>query len=342
VIGGATFANDRLLALPDGAYASFREVSAAGDRRVTVTSESGGVLRYRARLNGAPVAYDDATRTWMARFVPQMLTEVAVDAPQRVARYRARGGVDAVLGLIGGITSPASKRAHYEALLDGQPLTEREYGVISRHASRTLSGSASDLSSVLTRIAASPATGTKSLGAAIEKIAGAQQAMGRALGAALKGDDSSTDSAHTLTKYASTDDPQMILLALRGAKQISSSTDKRVLLQTIAPRALRRRSAELRDAYFQAAATVDSDTDLRIVLTSALPYGHADPAVTLAVFKLVATNMSSDTEKRIVLATAVEQGMLSSPALREAFMTAANTIESSTDYTVLMQSALKK
>ena len=150
---------------------------------------------------------------------------------------------------------------------------------------------------------------------------------------------SSTDSARLLTQYARSDDPEMILMALRGAKDISSDTDRRVLLQTVAARALRRKNAELRKAFFDATLTMTSDTDLRVTLTHALPHGHADPEVTLAIFKSVA-RMSSDSDKRVTLSAAIDQKLLKTPAIRDAFMVAARTIQSSTDFTVLMQLAL--
>ena len=341
VLGSVTFAGDRLIALGPESFASFRELTPSGDRVVRVVPGNGGVLEYIPSLNGRRVPYDDGMRAWMAAFVPEFLREAAIDAPQRVARDIARGGVSLTLANIARTKSTGSKRRHYEALLDGRPLSETEYAQIRRHATRNLYGSSVDLDAVLTRIAAGPVKGTKGLGGAINRLAQAQQAMGIALGTALERSRSSAESASTMTQYASTDDPEMILMALRGAKEISSDTDRRILLQTLAPRALRRKSAVLRNAFFEALDEMSSDTDLRVVLQSVLPYGHADPAVTLAVFRAVA-EMSSDTDKRVVLQTAAEQRLLTTSAIRNAFMVAARTMSSDTDYSIVMQSALKQ
>ena len=341
VLGSATFANDRLIALAPESFASFREMTSSGDRVVRVVPGDNGILEYISSLNGRRVGYDDSTRTWMGRFVPEVLREAAVDAPQRVARDMARGGLSLVLANIGRTKSTGSRRAHYDALLDGRPLTDAEYAQIRTHATRNLYGSSSDLNAVLTRIGAGPAAGTKSLEAAVTRLMLSQEAMGEALGVALDNNKSSAESASTMTQYASTDDPEMVLLALQGAKEISSDTDRRVLLQTLAPRALRRKSAVLRKAYFEAVDEMSSDTDRRLVLQSAIPYGHNDPAVILAVFKSVA-DMSSDTDKRLVLQTAADQRILATSELRNAFMVAAKTITNSTDYTLVVQSALKQ
>lgn len=342
VVGPAKFANDRLISMSPESFASFREMGPDGDRLVRVLPRNGGVLEYIPSFNGKRVTYDDEMRSWMGRFVPEVLRESGVNAAQRVARDLARGGLTLVLANIGQTKSSASKRLHYEALLDGKPLTEAEYSQITRHASRNLNGSSVDLSEVLTRLAAGPAKGTKGLGAAVARLSQAQQALGDALDTALDKNRSSSESASTMKQYAATEDPEMLLLALRGAKEISSDTDRRTLLQTLAPRALRRKSPVLRTAYFDAASAMTSDTDLRIVLTSALPYGHADPAVTFAVFNAVAKTMTSDSDKRVVLTVAAEQRLLTTSALRTAFMAAAKSIDNSTDYTVVLQAALKQ
>ena len=341
VMGESTFANDRLIALAPASFASFQEITSSGDRLVRVLPGNSGVLEYISSRNGRRVEYNDEMRAWMGRFVPEVLREASVDAPQRVARDLARGGVPLVLANIGRTRSTGSKRAHYDALLDGRPLTDAEYARISAHAVRNLNGSSSDLNAVLTRIGAGPAAGTKGLKAAVTRLMQAQEAMGEALGVALEKNKSSSESASTMTQYASTDDPEMVLLALQGAKEISSDTDRRLLLQTLAPRALRRKSAVLRKAYFDATNEMSSDSDRRIVLQSALPYGHGDSAVTLAIFKSVA-EMSSDTDKRLVLQTAADQRLLATSELRNAFMVAAKTITNSTDYTLVVQSALKQ
>ncbi|HEX2721859.1 MAG TPA: hypothetical protein VHM24_03010, partial [Gemmatimonadaceae bacterium] len=218
-------------------------------------------------------------------------------------------------------------------------LTDAQYSDVLRHAASTLSGSSSDLTAVLTH-ADRGGKGTRSLGAAIGRLAEAQKAMGAALGSALKANESSAESAGTMTEYASTDDPEMILMALRGAKNISSDTDRRTLLETLAPRALRRINPTMRTAFFEAAAVTESDTDRRAILLAALRFAQGDKKVALAVFQLVA-KMTSDTDKRAVLSKAAEQRLLSTAELRAAFMNAAKTIESSTDYTAVMQAALR-
>ncbi len=342
IIGETKFANDRLISLGDDAYITLKEIAPSIQRSMKITRRENGTIDFAPMINGRPVPFDDSMRSWLSRFLPQVLTEASIGVPERVARDVARGGVDAALERIGHITSSLSKKNHYEALLDMKPLTEAEYRKISRHASLTLASSPTDLGEVLSRIAAGPAAGTKGLGNAVARLGQAQQALGDALDNVLDKSKSSSDSASALTQYGVTDDPDMMLMALRGAKELSSDTDKRILLQTLAAGSLRRKDPALRKAFFDVADTFSSDSDLRVVLIAALPYGHADYEVTSNVLRLVGDRMSSDSERRVVLVTAVEQRLIKNEQQRKEFMTAAKTITSDDDYRVVMQAAFKQ
>ena len=342
IVGNTVFADDRLVSLGDDSYVTIKEVTPSFNRTVSVTRRPNGTMEFTSRLNGAAVPFDDAMRSWLSRLLPEILTESGVGAPQRVARDLARGGVTAALRRIDGIRSPASKRAHYEALLDGRPLTAAEYDRIASAVTRNLSSSPTDLSAVLSRIAAGSPRGTKSLGHAVATLGRAQDALANALHAALGRSRSSGDTASTLTQYGTTDDPDMLLLALRGATDVSSDGDKRVLLQTLAAGSLRRGSPRLRTAWFDAAGTISSGSDLRVALTVALPYGHNDPEVTSSVLKLVGDRMSSDSEKRVVLVTAADQRLITTSRLREEFLAAAKTMSSSLEYAIVIGAMTRK
>jgi beta-lactamase regulating signal transducer with metallopeptidase domain/ABC-type amino acid transport substrate-binding protein len=341
-VGKPVFADDRLISLGDNSYITIKEVTPSSNKGVRVTRRANGTMQFAAQNNGASVPFDDSMRAWLSRLLPEILTESAVDAPQRVARDLARGGVPAVLRRIAGIKSPSSRRAHYEALLDGRPLTLAEYDQVAKHLTRNLASSPTDLSAVLSRIAAGPAKGTKSLGAAVAALGRSQDALSNALDAALGKNKSSGDTAQTLTQYGVTDDPEMLFLALQGASDISSDGDKRVLLQTLAAGALRRNESKFRTAWFDAAATISSSTDLRVALQTALPYGHHDPLVTTNVLKLVGDQISSDGDKRVVLMTAIAQKLIKSSRERTEFMTAARTISSDSEMAIVMAAASKQ
>jgi beta-lactamase regulating signal transducer with metallopeptidase domain len=341
IYGQPVLQNDRLLGLTNGAYVQVREKKDEVDHFVRATENADGSIAFAARLNGSMVPYNDSMREWFTGFLPHVLMEGGVGVPERVARDYASGGVNRVLDRIASIKSASSQRMHYEALLDSRPLSKSEYEKIASHASRDLSGSPTDLNAVLARVAAGPAAGTASVEEATSYIARAQEAGEAALDHALDRSKSKTDSVATLTQYATTDDPDMMLFALKGAKDIDSDTDKRTLLETVASGALRRKSDALRTAYFDVVSTMQSDTDIRAVCIAALPWAHNDIMIAFAVYHVVETQMTDDTDQRAVLITAIEQHLLGSKSLRASFMSAAKKIESSTDYTAVMTAAFK-
>jgi beta-lactamase regulating signal transducer with metallopeptidase domain len=341
IIGKVGFADDTLVSLGRDAFASFRQVTAAGERGVVITPDGVG-LHYAASVNGKPAPFDSFMRSWLGRVMPEVLRDASIDVPERVARDMQRGGVAAVLEDIRGIRSTAAKRTHYEALLKTGKLAPADYDPIARQAGRELATSPSDLDAVLSLVSGSLTAGSRSIAKASGNLVAAQRTMANALGAALKKSSSSADSAAMYKQYADVDDPEMILMALRGAREISSDTDKRVLLESIAPKVLGKTNPRLRTAFFEAAATIDSDTDLRVLLQDALDYAQNDQSITLAVFSLVGSRMTSDTDRRITLTRAAEKHLLTNAVIREAYAATAKKMTSSTDYVITMQAALKQ
>jgi hypothetical protein len=198
---------------------------------------------------------------------------------------------------------------------------------VRSHALRTLSSTSSDLRTVLAKLDA--------LGVAAPRVGKSDVTR------MLRDSETSGDSASALTQIGVSDDPTMILMALQGAKELSSDEDRRVLLTTIAPRALGKKDATLRKAFFEAAAEFTSDTDLRVLYTTILPHGQTDPEVTLSILNGVKSQMTSDEDKRVTLTGVISQKLLKTDVIRRAFMEAARSIESDSDFSALMQSALR-
>jgi beta-lactamase regulating signal transducer with metallopeptidase domain len=327
VRGPATFEGDQLVSLAEGSTAYIREISGAENRLLRIEPAGSGKFSYAASVNGKNTPYDEATRRWVARLFPEALKETAVDAPARVARWVVRGGTDRALIEIRRINNLSARRVHYLALIEGSSLNERELAAIRDHVMRYMPRNSSDRKAVLAKLGSRGVT---------------ESVSASSLKRDLRGSNTSGDSASLLTQAAASDDPAMILMALQGAKEISSDEDRRVLLQTIAPRALGKRDATLRKAFFEATSEMTSDTDLRVVFTSILPHAQSDPEITLAIFRAVAKQMTSDEDKRVTLTGAVSYKLLRTPAIREAFMVAARSIESDSDFSVLMQAALRQ
>jgi len=323
----------QLIALPAGGMMRLREVIPGDDRSLLAVAGGNGAPIFTARANGQLVEFDADMKTWLARAMPQVMREAAIDVPERVMRLRRAGGVNAVLAAIAGIKSSAAKTAHYKALLDADNFTQAEVDRIARAAGSDLASTPQDLRTILDLML--PQRNAATLRAIYPSTA-ARTAIGESVQTAIKKAKSSGDKASILTQYAAGGDPDAVLMALRGAKELSSDGDKANLLKTLAASALTGPNPALRRAFFEAYETLSSDGDSRSVLIAALPYGHANPAVTVDVIQAT-RHISSDGDKAEVLIALTKQRLLTSAAIRNAFLDAAKEISSSYDYKRVLQ-----
>jgi hypothetical protein len=298
VVGPAKFSPDetRLAQLSPGGFARFRERTAASDRAVSAVPLGDGSLTYTAMLDGRTVPFDGAMQSWLSHFLPQVLREAAINVPERVARIRAEGGVTAVLKEISQIRSTAAKRAHYEALLKGAPMSPADAEKVTIQAGDDLVGNSGDLSSVIQKL---PPSSMRSAPAR------------RAVATALSRIQSSGDKASTLEVLAPTADPELLLLLAEAAEKLPSSGDKANFLITTASEYLTPASQSLRNAYFRTTSTLQSSGDMANVLLSAIPYGHADPQVALQVIE-TSKALSSSGDAANVLMSLVSQRVIKS------------------------------
>jgi hypothetical protein len=270
LVGKAEFSADetRIAQLAPGGFMRLRERTAAADRAVTAVPLGDGSISYNATLDGHTVPFDDAMTTWVARVLPVVLREAGYNVPERVARFRAQGGVPAVLEQIARIHSSGSKRIHYEELIKhGRPLSAAEAELVAEQVGTDLTSSG-DLSSVLQML---PRSAIQSPGAR------------RAVAGALSKITSSGDKANTLQVLVPNADPEMLLLLARAAETLPSSGDKANFLIAATSEYLTPRNDALRNAYFKTASTLRSSGDMANVLLSAMPYGHADPQIALDI-----------------------------------------------------------
>jgi len=270
VIGKVVFSPDErhIAQLAPGGFAKFRERTSTYDRTVSVVPVGDGSLSYTALMNGVTVPFDAGMQGWLEQLLPSVLREMAINVPARVARFRAQGGVPAVLQEIARIHSSSSKRAHYEELIkNGPALSSADVERITQQVGKDLSSSG-DLSAVLQMLPK-----------------GAMQSPGarRGLADALSRIASSGDKANTIQVLAPTADPELLVILAEAAESIASSGDKANFLIASASEYLTPNRPDLRNAYFRVASTLQSSGDMANVLISATPYGHADPQIALLV-----------------------------------------------------------
>lgn len=296
IVGRIKFSPDErsITGLTPGGFARFRERTAGADRSVSVTSTGDGSLSYAAIVDGRTVAFDGGLQAWLGGFLPEIVRESGIDVPERVARIRAQGGVPAVLREVSQIHSTATKRAYYEELLKGAPLSGSDADNVAAQVSKDFSASSGDLSSVLQQL---PRTALQS--------AGAREGIKYALSHIA----SSGDKANTLEIMAPNADPELLLILVKAAEDVQSSGDKANFLTTTAAEYLTHRNETLRNAYFRTVETVQSSGDMANVLISAIPYGHGDPEVTRLVIE-TSKGLASSGDAANVLIEVVNQHLL--------------------------------
>ncbi len=296
VLGKAVFSADEthIAQLAPGGFARFRERTPRFDRAVSVTPVGDGSLSYSAMIGGRPTPFDAAMQSWLSHLLPEVLREAGINVPARVAHLRAQGGVPQVLQAISQIHSAGSKRAHYEELIkNGPTLSGADAEKVAQQVGRDFTGSG-DLSAVLQMLPRS----------ALQNPASRQ-----AISGALAQIQSSGDKANTLMILAPNADREMLLLLAQAAESLTSSGDKANFLITTAAEYLTPASEPLRNAYFRAVATVQSSGDMANVLISAMPYGHASPAVALQVIE-TSKGVASSGDAGNVLISLVSQRLL--------------------------------
>jgi beta-lactamase regulating signal transducer with metallopeptidase domain len=296
VVGKVHFSDDetRISGISPGGFARFREHTPSFDRAVTLTPTGNGSLAYNAMANGQTVPFDADMQGWLARFLPEVLREAAINVPERVGRLRAQGGVPAVLREISQIKSNGAKAAHYDELLKGPQLSADDAERVLTQAAQDLRGSGGDLSRILQKLPRS----------AIRSTA-ARQAMA----GALTSIPSSGDKATTLQILAPNADQETLLMLARVAETLPSSGDKENFLTTAVAEYLSNGNEALRNAFFHATATMQSSGDMANVLMASAPYGHANQNVVQQVIETSAHLASSgDTEN--VLESLIAQRLL--------------------------------
>ena len=292
--GKAKFSADesRIAQLSPGGFARFRERTTAFDRAVTVLPVGDGSLSYSAMADGRTVPFDAPMVAWLGQLLPQVLREAGVNVPERVARYRAQGGVPAVLQMISQIQSSSAKRAHYEELITKGPmLSEADAERIAQQVGRDLTSSG-DLSSVLKML----------------PIKAVQNPRTRsAISEALSHIASSGDKSSTLQVMAPNADPEMLLMLAKAAESLPSSGDKANFLLTTAAEYLNSSNESVRTAYFRTTSTLQSSGDMANVLISAIPYGHANGGIAMQVIETSKGLASSGDAANVLIELASER-----------------------------------
>jgi hypothetical protein len=114
------------------------EEDAEVDRELVVTPGPGGEPRYRWSVGGEERPFDQAARRWLAEVLPEVFRSTGLQAPERVARFLAAGGVPAVLAEIRQMSSDHVQGFYFDETLRQHRLTAAEARDLLETAGETL------------------------------------------------------------------------------------------------------------------------------------------------------------------------------------------------------------
>jgi beta-lactamase regulating signal transducer with metallopeptidase domain len=293
------------------------------DREVEISAGEEDSPRYAYSIDGERAGFDEDGRAWLEELLPEILRESGLNAREHVARLRREGGVDAVLADISRTESTSAKRAAYDALLHQGNLSDEDAARIARQAGSDLSSSDGELRAVLEQMG---------------KTGHMSSPMVQAFSSAVEHMSSDGEKRALLQQYALAGDREMLLVAIRQARSISSDGEKAEFLRATTKKSFEAEDEALRKAYFDVTQTISSDGEKRNVLNETLPYAQR-AAVLLSVLES-ARQISSDGEKSELLMAIVRRHLLTTSALREAFMQITRTLSSDAEYRRVMEVAL--
>lgn len=312
-------AGDWVTSVPPGGQFVVEERDGGTDRRIEFRPGQGGP-RVRYWVDGDERALDASGRAWAQRLVLRAVRESGVGAERRVARIRARSGVNGVLEEIGRIGNDTGRRMYYRALLNGGPLGTGEFSRVMEDVRRRMG------SDVETRLVLMEAIDRAGDGARVAAVLRAAQGMDSDVETRLVLN--RVTERHRLSDAATRD------AFFRAVDRLGSDVERRLVLNAVADQRLA--DGPSRDAFFRAVHEFDSDVERRIVLTRIL--GEASEATAIAAIQS-AGEMNSDVEKRIVLSQ-VPSGRLRSARVAAAYRRVADAMRSDVERRVVMRRLL--
>lgn len=279
--GDITWADDdsAVERLGPGAFFEIEERSAGQRRRLEVTRNSDGTPRYAWFVNRKAAPFDAAARDWLRLTLPEIHRRTGFDAKGRVARFLAKGGVDAVLREIAEIPGDHVQGIYFHELMEQAAPDDGELIQILELASQEIR-SDYEQAKVLAHLSPDrlthPEVGASFLRAA-ETIASDFE-LRRTLTDILEGQHLKPPLAETL---------------LEASRGIGSDFEMASFLVTFS--AAHTKAAPLPAAFADALQTVGSDFEQRRV-TEAVMERHRETA-TLDLLLTVAEGIASDYEQ---------------------------------------------
>ncbi|HEX6373546.1 MAG TPA: hypothetical protein VF006_31765 [Longimicrobium sp.] len=309
-------AGDWVTSVAAGGQFTVEERDGGSERRIEFRPGDRGP-RVRYWVNGDERALDAAGRAWAQALVLRAVRESGLGADRRVARIRARSGVNGVLAEIGRIRSDVGRRMYYRALLGSGSLSAGEFARVMEDVGRRMG------SDVEARLVLTEAIDRAGDGARMAAVLRAAESIDSDVETRLVLNHAA--QRHRLSDAASR---QAFFRAVDG---MGSDVERRLVLNAVADDGLA--DGASREAFFRAVSEFDSDVERRIVLTQILR--DASEATAISAIQS-AGEMNSDVEKRIVL-TQVPAGRLRSARVSAAYRRVADAMSSDVERRMVMR-----
>jgi hypothetical protein len=290
--------------------------------RYEVRRDATGQLARTFYVNGVARPLDAAGKTWLAKFVLDVVRQGGIDAEKRVKTILGHRGVSGVLAEIDQISGDYAKRIYFEQLIKQANLDANGFRDVLRQMARDIS-SDYEQAQLLTAIA--PMLAGKEV--AIQPFFDAV--------ATIKSDYERSRVLKTMLKQ-STPSRALLVLVASSTKDISSDYEKAGVLKGVA--AVYLDDPTLRQLFFQTIASISSDYERRGVLTALVKKNQSEEVLRLLLDS--AAGISSDYEKATFLVD-VSNVYTGDTRLKDAFLKAVETIKSDYERGRVLSALLK-
>src|SRR5215217_2745698 len=309
--------------VPEGGWVIIEEHRDSQSLRYEVRRDAAGQITRTFYVNGALRPMDQTTKSWLAKFVLDVVRQGGLDADRRVQRILAQRGVPGVLSEIDQISGDYAKRIYYQELIKQANLDAPALRDVLRQVAREIS---SDYEQSQLLIGIAPMLTGKE--AAIQPFFDAVSTI-------------KSDYEHSRVLKAvlkeSTPSRALLMLIAASTKTIGSDYEKAGVLKGVA--AVYLDDPELRELFFQTIGSIGSDYERRGVLTALVKTKNQSEEV-LRLLLDSAAGIGSDYEKATFLVE-VSNVYTGETRLRSAFLKAVESIKSDYERGRVLSALLK-
>jgi hypothetical protein len=317
----------RILAVKPGGHVQLREMTRERDVKLVIDhSSESGVWRSFTIDERVPDDDGRTEREWVARVLPELLSEGSIRTQERVERMLQSNGLAGTLRQISALSSPSARLAHFKALVRIGNWSAAELNRIKSAATSALSGR--DLESFNSTLPKPTAKAEMPAAAAANDV--------ELMEAILKGINSSYDMHMAMKSQLPRADRATLLMFMRVAPTMSSSYELSTFLTEARGYYLGRNDQPLEDAWFNAVGKVGSSYERQQLIIALLDYGTSSERTTNQLLRAT-SDMASGVDKAVTLAAIAKKKLINTPALRSAFLAQVNTIPSGVDRRTVLE-----